>query len=93
MTKLYQVDYDLRAPGRNYDSLINAIKALPWAHPLKSTWVVSTSMSASDLAAYLYQHMDRNDGLLVTRLQGEGAWYNLPNDVSEWLKNQLRLAA
>jgi hypothetical protein len=93
MNKLYQIDYDLRAPGRNYASLIEAIKVLPWAHPLKSTWVVATTMSASDLGAYLFRHMDRNDGLLVTRLQGDAVWYNLPGDVSEWLKTQLRLAA
>lgn len=37
--------------------------------------------------------MDGNDGLLVTRLQNEAAWYNLDSkgmkDVTTWLKENL----
>jgi len=96
VSKLYQIDYDLRKPGRNYDSLIPAIKEIgtSWCHPLKSTWVIDTDyLSASQIAEKLHQHIDANDGLLVTRLQGEAAWYSIDPTVSAWLQGRLPRAA
>jgi hypothetical protein len=93
MYNIFQIDYDLRAPGRNYDSLIAAIQAYSyWAHALKSSWAVVTTGTAAQVAANLRQHMDANDGLLVTRLQGDAAWYCLDSQVSDWLKDKLRAA-
>ncbi|WP_277605761.1 MULTISPECIES: hypothetical protein [Acinetobacter] len=41
--------------------------------------------------------MDSDDGLLVTRLQNEAAWYNLDSkgtkDVSNWLQENLSKAS
>ncbi len=95
MSKYYQIDYDLRQPGRNYDSLIPAIKTLgtSWCHPLKSSWVVEANSSASQIALSLRLHIDANDGLLVTRLQGEAAWYSIDPTVSAWLQGRLPQAA
>lgn len=94
LNTIYQIDYDLRKPGRNYDSLIPAIKAVgSWAHALKSTWLVESNMNAYQVAVYLRQHMDANDGLLVTRLQGDAAWASLPADVVAWLQARLPIAA
>lgn len=91
--KTYQIDYDLRAPGRNYDALITAIKSYgTWCHALKSSWVIVTEQSASQVHAFLWQYMDRNDGLLVTRLTGEAAWTGLSSEVSDWLQKQLGAA-
>jgi hypothetical protein len=85
--KLYQICYDLRAPGRNYESLHEAIRSYGnWAHPLESTWIVRTMQSAQQVAEFLLRHMDPNDGLLVTRWQGEGAWVNVNTEASEWMK-------
>jgi hypothetical protein len=93
MYNTFQIDYDLRAPGRNYDSLFAAIKAYDgWAHLLESTWGVVASGDAPQVAADLRRHMDANDGLLVTRFHGEAAWYGLSPEVSDWLKNQLQPA-
>ena len=94
LNTIFQIDYDLRKPGRNYDSLIPAIEAVgSWAHPLKSTWLVESNLNAYQIAVYLRQHMDANDGLLVTRLQGDAAWASLPADVVAWLKARLPIAA
>jgi hypothetical protein len=93
-SKVYQIDYDLRKPGRNYDSLITAIKAIgAWAHPLKSTWIVATTMTAIQLRDYLWKHMDATDGLLVTRLQSEAAWEGINPDVGKWLTEKVSRAA
>jgi hypothetical protein len=94
LNTIFQIDYDLRNPGRNYDSLIPAIKAVgSWAHPLKSTWLVESNLNAYQIAVYLRQHMDTNDGLLVTRLQGDAAWASLPADVVAWLQARFPIAA
>ena len=94
LNTIFQIDYDLRKPGRNYDTLIPAIQAVgTWAHPLKSTWLVESSLNAYQIAVYLRQHMDANDGLLVTRLQGDVAWASLPADVVAWIQTQLNRAA
>lgn len=46
----YVVSYDLLAPGRDYEKLFSYLKShTRWAHPLESTWVVVSSLSAAGL--------------------------------------------
>ena len=87
--KVYQISYDLRKQ-RDYESLYERIKSYgKWCHPLESTWVIATAQTASNIRDYLASVMDNDDGLLVTRLQGEAAWRNLGDKVSRWLQNEL----
>lgn len=91
--KVYQIDYDLRNQ-RNYQSLYDRIKSYQiWCRPLESTWVIATDSSATQVAEYLKGAMDRDDGILVTRLEGEAAWYNVAPDAGEYLKNLLERQA
>jgi hypothetical protein len=84
------ISYDLRKPGRNYESLYEGIKALgSWCHALESTWFVDTNKSATDAANMLWKHMDSNDGLFVGRLTKEAAWAGLSDIFSEWLKTHI----
>ena len=86
--KLYQICYDLRSPGQNYLELYKAIKGYGnWAHPLESTWIIQTMQSASEVAQFLRKFMDANDGLLVTRWEGEAAWYNVNKEAGEWMRD------
>ena len=87
----YEISYDLRKPGRNYEQLYTEIKriALDWAHPLDSVWVVRTDLNATQIRDRLKAKMDSNDGLLVVRASSEGAWFGLPDDVSQWLLGKL----
>ena len=90
--KAYQINYDLRKQ-RNYEALYDRLKAYgEWCHPLESCWVIATQQSATQIRDNLAKAMDADDGLLVTRLQGEAAWRNLGDDVSNWLKQQLNAA-
>lgn len=90
----YEISYDLRKPGRDYSKLIPAIKGLgDWAHPLGSVWIVDTRHNATQIRDHLAQHMDANDGLLVTRIGGEAAWTGLQLDVTKWLTDKLSRAA
>lgn len=90
---VYQIDYDLRKQ-RNYDALYERLKSYPqWCRVLESTWVISTNQSAAQVRDYLKAVMDADDGLLVTRLQGEAAWYGFSDEVSAYLKNMLERQA
>lgn len=95
--KVYQINYDLRNQ-RNYPRLISKIKTYgAYAKPLESCWVIATDQTSRQVWDNLASVIDADDGLLVTRLQGEATWNNLANDsngqVTEWLKKQLGQAA
>lgn len=88
--KLYQITYDLRKQ-RNYQVLYDRIKAYgTWCRPLESTWVIATNQSAVQVRDNLKAAMDADDGLLVTRLQGDAAWYGIADAQSQWLQNQYK---
>ena len=90
--KVYQISYDLRKQ-RDYAALYERIKTYHWCHPLESCWVIATQQSATQVRDNLVQVMDRDDGLMVTRLSGEAAWRNLGDQVSQWLKRQMEATA
>jgi hypothetical protein len=88
MSKTYSINYNLRKPGRNYQSLINTIKSLSglWAHPGGSHWFVSTNLSGPEIRARLYAVMDTNDQLYIHTV-GDDWWsQNAPADITDWLK-------
>lgn len=90
---VYQISYDLRKQ-RNYDALYERIKRYEdWRHILESNWVVVTNQSATQIRDNLKAVMDQDDGLFVTRLQGEAAWYGLGQENSIWLKQVLERQA
>ncbi len=87
--KVYQINYDLRKQ-RDYESLYERIRSYStYSHALESTWLIVTDQTAAQIRDYLYEVMDSDDGLLVTRLQGEAAWIGLRDKTTEWLKSQL----
>lgn len=91
--KVYQINYDLRNK-RNYETLYERIKSYKtWCRPLESVWVIATEDSAIQVRDYLHQAMDQDDGILVTQLNGEAAWYGVDPEVSSYLKNLLERQA
>lgn len=90
---VYQISYDLRKQ-RNYEPLYERIRSYgQWAHTLESSWVIVTNQSAAQVRDYLCGAMDQDDGLLVTRLKGEAAWFGIKDSVSDWLKQTLERQA
>ncbi len=90
--KVYQINYDLRKQ-RNYEGLYERIKAYgTWCHPLESTWVIASNQTAMQIRDNLFQTMDHDDGLLVTRLSTEAAWHGLSEQNGQWLKRQIEAA-
>lgn len=85
----YIISYDLRAPGRNYDSLYQAIKDYgTWAHINESFWAVATEKSAVDVRDNLLKHLHTNDRLFVIKSGHESGWRNAIC-TTEWLKEHL----
>ena len=83
------ISYDLYQPGQDYDSVIEAIKALGnWAKVQKSLWYVKSNLSASQASEKVWKAMDQNDKLIVIDATNNNAsWYNLSEEVSEFIKN------
>lgn len=81
----YEVSYDLRKPGRNYDSLYSRLADWKAARALQSVWIIETDNSAVAIRDDLAKHIDANDGLLVTGLTGEAAWQRLEGTSDQYL--------
>lgn len=88
---VHMISYDLMTPGKNYDSLIAAIKALgSWARPLKSQWLVVSSNTQAGIRDYLKQYVDANDRVFVVTIDRQTwASMNLPADVVQWLHSNV----
>ncbi|MEA4947066.1 MAG: SinR family protein [Oscillospiraceae bacterium] len=79
------INYDLCTPGKNYDDLIEAIKAYEgWAKICKSCWAVSTNSTDTQICNNLKQYMDSNDVLFVCPFN-DWASLNLSKAVVDWL--------
>ena len=91
MTKAYIVSYDLSAPGQNYEDVLNAIKQFSgWARLGGSAYVVLTEYSAVEIRDAIAAKLDSNDKLFVGAINAPAAWIGLADDVSDWLKNNLK---
>lgn len=86
---VYCVSYDLNKHGQNYGALYQELKnSFSWAHPLDSTWLISTSESAQQLTNRLRSHLDNNDTLLVIKVTSDYAgWLN--QEQWNWLRNNI----
>ncbi|WP_428023326.1 hypothetical protein [Arcobacter sp.] len=82
------ISYDLNSPNQNYDVVIESIKELGnWAYINKSTWYVSSLLSAEEAAKKIHLKMDSNDNLIVINTSNnEAYWYNLSDEVSNHIQ-------
>lgn len=85
----YIIIYDLCEPGRDYDSLINAIKQYSrWGKISESAWAVVTFSNSVQIRDNLKQYMDKNDMLMVIQSGRNAAW-TLASASDQWLKENL----
>lgn len=83
----YLINYDLYTPGKDYDALIEAIKAYGyWAKICKSCWAIKTNHTCAEIRDNLKQYIDTNDRLFVCAFD-TWASYGLPQNVADWLKS------
>lgn len=85
---VYLISYQLHRPGQDYPDLYGAIKKISgtWWHHTTSAWVVETTLTAKQVFETLVPFVDKNDDLIVFRLQEEW-WGRLAEQESvAWLK-------
>lgn len=71
----YVISYDLNTPGKDYQTLWDALASIGAQRVLYSQWVVRRyETSAQGLANYLWRFMDANDRLLVISLDNTEWW-------------------
>jgi hypothetical protein len=88
---VHWVNYDLNKSGQDYTKLIEYLKShQSWAKPLKSSFFVKTTLTTSSLMDGIRQRIDTNDVVVVVEVTDQ-TWtsYNVPKDVSDWMKTEL----
>ena len=88
---VHWVNYDLNKTGQNYDGLIEYLTSIgAWAKPLKSSFLVDTNLSVSEVRDGAAKHIDSNDCLLVMRVDGDNwASWGLLAEVTDWMKERI----
>ena len=90
MKQTYIISYDLHSPGQNYEALLKTIKSYSmWARLGGSAYIIETTKSHIEIRDNLSTVLDKNDKLFVGLISAPAAWYNLPTDVSDWLRDKL----
>lgn len=84
----YNVSYDLREQGQKHRAIKKDLGSYRSCHVLRSTWLIKTSDSASDIVEKLEKHLDRNDTLLVTEVGSDVEGWNWEK-AKKWLENSL----
>jgi hypothetical protein len=85
---IYAINYDLKRPGQNYESLYVAIKSCgDWWHYLASTWLVDTTLTASGLWDRISPHVDGNDFFLINGISSDYSGW-LPKSAWDWINSR-----
>lgn len=83
--------YDLRAPGRNYEQLYQAIKSYGiWGKLTESSWAIVSDQTVENIRNFLLNFIDSNDRLMVILSGKSAAWQNIMAD-NNWLQQNLVL--
>jgi len=88
------IAYDLDRPetAPEYSGLLESIRALgPWAKVLSAgLWLVKSDQTPVQVRDTLSTQLPSAARLIVLDVtQRAGAWRSLPNDVSEWIREQI----
>lgn len=91
MRTAYIVSYDLVTPGQNYERVLEKIKKNgAWARLGGSAYIVLSDQSPADVRNSIATVLDANDKLFVGAIGAPAAWIGLTDEVSEWLKKNLK---
>lgn len=86
----YIISYDLCQPGRDYETLYQALKSFPnWGKLTESTWAVVTNKTAVEIRDFLRNYIDSNDRLIVILCGRSAAWTRLLAD-NAWVIENLK---
>lgn len=69
---VYMITYDLNSTGQRYNELISAIKGASngrWCTYWKSSYLIKSPLSPSQIAGRLKPYLDSNDRLIVIEVK------------------------
>jgi hypothetical protein len=86
--RVYCISYDLLTPGKDYESLINAIKSYGvWWHQTGSVWMITSNRSAEDIRDYLMNYLDENDKIFVIEVVENWGGRGFSKKEYDWVRN------
>lgn len=86
MPRVLVISYDLVNPGKNYEALLQRIKAYGgWAKLGGSAYLVLTDANPEQVRDDLSVVLEVNDKLYVGVSPAPSAWKGMPEDVSRWI--------
>ena len=86
---VYMISYDLNKPGQNYEDLYQKIKDAStgvWCHPMDSTWLIQSTVSAESVYNTIKPAIDASDSILIAQIT-QNYFGVLPKDLWEYIKN------
>lgn len=88
---VHWVNYDLNKTGQDYSKLIDYLQShQSWARPVRSSYFVKTSLTASQLIDGIRQHIDTNDAVAVVTVTGQyWSTIGVPSEVSDWMNQNI----
>lgn len=89
---IYLITYDLKKPGRDYNSLHETIKsAKSWWHYLESTWLIHTNLSVEDWSDKIRNVIDTNDLFLIVDITKQPRQGWLIKKAWSWIREKEKL--
>jgi hypothetical protein len=90
MNKVYSITYDLKTPGRDYDSLFAELKkSSKWWHYLESTWLIATEETPAKVYERLVSKISNKDRLLIIEVRNHAQGW-LPKDAWVWINQNVQ---
>ncbi|HIF9218110.1 TPA: hypothetical protein ACX6QF_003657 [Photobacterium damselae] len=87
---LYSISYDLNNPGQKYENIYSVIRSFGgYNHIMESTWLVSTSLSASQVFDKFTSYLDNNDKMFISKVNVNEYQGWLDEDTWKWIREHV----
>ena len=84
---IYLVTYDLKKPGKHYESLHITLKtAVSWWHYLDSTWIIKSEQPVNYWSEKIRGVIDKNDNFLIVDITKQNRQGWLPKKAWDWIR-------
>lgn len=86
--KYFIIDYDLYEEGQNYKKITSAIKEFNYHKICKSSWIVKSELSATEIFNILKEAIDDNDVLFIFEINKNNYSGTDIKDVKEFIDSK-----
>ncbi len=87
---IYSISYDLNNSGHKYENIYSVVRSFGgYNHIMESTWLVSTSLSASQVVGKFTSYLDNNDKVFISKVNTDEYQGWLDEDTWKWIKEHI----